>query len=148
MYLSHDDRTGRKIGWNFVKSEKILDSIGKILPRLANSYEQRNLSLFYQLMPRCIAPTLLKNDHWIHYISGGPFIWIHVHHCRLLPTEELLRLLRSILLSLCISEWFMQWDSPRQVWSFPVIDVLPSGGCINWATARGWRSTTASRWII
>ncbi|CCI47245.1 unnamed protein product, partial [Albugo candida] len=68
-------------GWNFVKSGEMLDSIGKILPSLANSYEQRNLSLFYQLMLRCIAPTLLKNDHWIHHISGGPFITIPVHHC-------------------------------------------------------------------
>ena len=60
----------------------------------------------------CAAHTLYTNDHWIHYITDMPVIWIPSHHCRLLHTNLLLSMLRSELGIKCSGMWFDgEWNS-------------------------------------
>nr|CCA28155.1 AlNc14C1340G12899 [Albugo laibachii Nc14] len=46
------------------------------------------------------------NDHWIHFLTDESVIWIPGHHCRLLPTNVMLSLLRSEVGVKCRSQWF------------------------------------------
>ena len=59
-----------------------------------------------ELLLMCTAPTVYTSDHWIQYLTEGPVIWIPGHHCRLLPTNVLLSLLRSEVGVKCWSQWF------------------------------------------
>ena len=59
-----------------------------------------------ELLFMSTAPTFYTNDHWIHYLTDRPVIWIPGHHCRLLPINVLILLLRSDVGIKCWSQWF------------------------------------------
>ena len=74
-------------------------------PELAQSLKATQALAFFELMLLTTAPMIFKNDHWSHYITGQPAVWIPAHHCRLLHPNTLLLLLRSYVGALCLSEW-------------------------------------------
>ena len=61
---------------------------------------------FMKLFLMCTAPTLYTNNHWIHFLPDESVIWIPGHHCRLLPTDVMLSLLRFKVGVKCCSQWF------------------------------------------
>nr|CCA19884.1 AlNc14C81G5294 [Albugo laibachii Nc14] len=61
---------------------------------------------FIELFLMCVAPTLYTNDHWIHYLTGAPVLWVPAHHCRLFHTNVLLSLFRSEVGAHCVGQWF------------------------------------------
>ena len=82
-------------------------------PILEELQRETHALAFSGLMMLCPAPTLLCNDHWVHYLTGHPVIWIPTHHCRLLPINVLLQLLCSPLGTLMLTEWSdAHWDNP------------------------------------
>lgn len=64
------------------------------------------LALLELLFP-CTTPTFYASDHWVHYLTDGPVVWIPGHH---FPIAVLIWLLRSSTGIKCKSRWFgSQW---------------------------------------
>ena len=50
---------------------------------------------FFELLLLVFAPTIVRSDAWIQYITQNPVAWMAHRHVRLLTTPKLLMLLRS-----------------------------------------------------